>query len=404
MSDLTLIAQKLIDVGWNFSMDTSNLSLLVVKLIVLSLKFINKQCLWDKLFNKQENNNVDWSLIKEEYNAFSDFLFWIPLLELCSWKNVPSEMKSHTVMINMKNALFKAGIDIADDYNTACQLLILHLLHGVPVLYAFETLTCRKLNKNTHNIATTLISNISNVFYKPEDFEEILQYILHDNYIEVNTQQLQERISIINTRQETLKVLSKQHTDSVISSGRPRLRDLLEFSTREKIKLDTTLGTWESYTSYCQLHQFPNILNDVVKQKIYFFAAQTSWPWQDHIETLLGHHGELTSKIVQYPVTKPDLDILHFCIQRMNMNGRAPFKELISFKNKCFINFPLSTFSLMNLTQFLRLYVCIYQNITIWKELWKLQHILFSPQVIKDCEIFVAETPFNALEFLNFFC
>lgn len=403
MSNMTLIVQKLVSTGWNFSMDTTNLSLLIVKLTVLSLKYIDKQKLWEKLFCDSENNHVDWSLIKPDFNAFNDLYFWIPLIEQCYWGNSLADCKNPIIQ-HIKQSLQLAGVDYdPQSYDLACQLLILHLLQGIPVLYAFEQLTCRKFNKDTHHVATILLSNISNILYKPEEYEVVLQEILHNKNIKIHTEVFQEKLDLLNSQQETIKVLSKQNTQSFLSNGRPRLRDLLEFSTKEKTQLDTKLGTWESYQSYCQLHQFPNILNEVTKQKIYFLVSQTKWQWQEHVAAVVGHHGEMTDKIIQYPVMNPDVDILYFCIQRLNVNGRPPFKELLLFKNKCFINFPLSMFQTMNLTQFLRLFVCIYQNEQVWKELWKMQNVLFSPQVIKDCELFSAQNPFPVEDFMRFF-
>jgi hypothetical protein len=85
------------------------------------------------------------------------------------------------------------------------------------------------------------------------------------------------------------------------------------------------------------------------------------------------------------------------------MDGTAPFHEMIEFRNRCFRSFPVSFAQRMNLTQVLRLYVCVYQPNHCWKDLWKLQLGLLSPQIIRDCEAFAETTPFAADAFMALF-
>ena len=82
------------------------------------------------------------------------------------------------------------------------------------------------------------------------------------------------------------------------------------------------------------------------------------------------------------------------------MDGRPPFQQMVDFKNRCFRSFPVSLSQRMTLSQVLRLYVCAYQSPHHWKELWKAQLCLLSPQIIKDCEAFAQEVPFAADAFM----
>lgn len=402
MSDLTLIVQKLVETGFHFSMDTKNLSLLVTKLIVLSLKFVDKQKLWASLFEQSDLNHVDWSLLKPEYNAFSDLYYWIPLIMHCSWEGIERIVDQHLILQHIQHALVEAGIS-SEDYTFMCQLLILHLLEKMSVLGAFEHLISHKMKGSVNHVSAVLLANISNKLFKPEDYETTLCSVLSDTHMRVNVKPLQDKLSMLESQRESIVNLNIQFKKDAYVSSRPRLRDLLDFSASDKVQMDTRLGTWESYVCFCQLHQFPNILNEVSKQKLYFHASQTRWNWKEHLHHVIGPQEEMIQKLSDYPVSKPDLEVLHACIQRMNMNGRPPFTELVLFKNKCFVNYPLTLFSTINLTQFLRLYVCVYQNESVWKELWKMQKMLFSPQVVKDCEKFVNEFVFNVDEFLKFF-
>ena len=50
------------------------------------------------------------------------------------------------------------------------------------------------------------------------------------------------------------------------------------------------------------------------------------------------------------------------------------------------------------------LYVCAYQPPAHWKDLWKMQVNLLSPQIIKDCESYAASVPFAAEPFMHLLC
>jgi hypothetical protein len=183
--------------------------------------------------------------------------------------------------------------------------------------------------------------------------------------------------------------------------GRPRLRDLAIPTEEQKAQLDSAHGTWESYSGFCQLHQFPNVLSETVKSRLYFLAAQTSWDWRPHVQSVLRHDGDLCERVGQFPVSLPDLRVLRQCVEGLRMDGTPPFQEMTDFKNRCFLSFPISLSQRMDLTQVLRLYVCAYQPTAHWKSMWKMQVNLLSPQIIKDCEAFVAANPFAAGPFMQ---
>lgn len=400
MSDVMLIVQKMVDVGWHLSMDTDDLNLLVRKLIVISLRYVRKEELWDGLFSTSERSHVDWSLLKEGFNALGEVFFWLPVLERCGWGEC-FEKKSNAPLRFMKQCLRRAGLDTAN-HDLACRLMLLHLLEGIPVLYAFEMLLCRHYSRNMHAGSAILLANLSDKLYTPEEYSEAVTEIVQG--MQVDVEDFEKMVRVLEDQRKMSKEAALKQVEYLISSGRPRLRDLVQQSTQQKLALDVRLGTWETYTAFCQLHQFPNIMNDVTKQKLYFLASQTRWEWQGYVNRVVGHHGEVGAKVGAYPVSRPDPPVIHSVIQRLSVNGRAPFGGLLEFKKRCFINFPVCQFTAMNLTQFLRLYVCIYQSEGLWKELWRMQGALFSPQVMKDCEAFVASRPFASEDFFSFFC
>ena len=86
------------------------------------------------------------------------------------------------------------------------------------------------------------------------------------------------------------------------------------------------------------------------------------------------------------------------------MDGTAPFKELTDFKNTCFRSFPLSHTQRMTLSDALRLYACAYQPAHCWRDLWKLEISLMSPQISKDVEAFTQRVPFADRAFVSLLC
>jgi hypothetical protein len=181
---------------------------------------------------------------------------------------------------------------------------------------------------------------------------------------------------------------------------RPRLRDKLKTSLlteQRKEQVDSDSGTWDSYTGFCHLHRFPNTLSDRIKRQLYFLAAQTQWEWPQHVCSLIDN-AEIAHKQGQHPVLLPDAQVLHWVIDNLSMDGRAPFNEMMAFKRRCFGSFPVVHVQRMTLTQTLRLYVTAYQAPGVWKDIWKTQAGLLTPQIVRDCEAFVLESPFKAEE------
>lgn len=402
MSDI-LIIQRLIDIGWHFSLDTKNIKELIVKLIVLSLKYINKKKIWEKLFVNKKTNHVDWSLITDEFNALQDLFFWLPVIEKISWVNLPTENENAmSPLTNMKKAIRGAGLESPVAPHLSGHLLILYLLHGIPVLNAFEMMTCRIFKKNTHQSSAIILAHCSDKLHTPEEYEHLFYLLLDLDHIVIETDSFEKQLQYITLQNNSINQFVKKNKEYCSSLSRPRLRDLLKKSNDDKVFMDIRLGTWETYTAFCQLHQFPNILNDVTKQKLYFLASQTQWNWKPYIENLIGGNNELCEKIQLYPVTTPDVEHIYNTIQTLNVNGNPPFDELFAFKKKCFVNFPVSLLQTMNLNLFLRLYVIVYQSLPIWKTLWKMTGTLLSPQIINDCEKFTEENPFNSDGFIHF--
>ena len=395
---LALVAETLVSVGGHYSMDVQNLRELCVKMIILSLKYVNRQAVWASVF---PDAFVDWALVRPNANTLGDLQIWLPLLELFAWENVERLEAHHAPLASMRRAMRAAQIDVGT-WDLPCQLLVLQMLHGIPGLQAFQLMTCRVLKKDTHQNCALLLAALSDTPFTPEVCGAALAGILGDAFVRINVAPLELHLRAATMRRDGLSAALKMKTMSA-HLGRPRLRDRMTVTDEQKVAMDSTLGTWESYTAFCQLHQFPNVLSEMVKVRLYFLASQTAWDWRSQVGFVLHHDGELCDRLGKYPVSRPDLPILHRCVEALAMDGTPPFPEMIDFRNRCFRSFPVSHAQRMNLTQVLRLYVCIYQNPAHWKELWKMQLCLLSPQIIRDCEAFAEQTPFAADAFMPLF-
>jgi hypothetical protein len=395
---LPLIADTMVASGQQFSLDLQDLRALCVKMCVLSFKYVDRRALWARVF---PDAFADWDLVRPNTNTLGDLLMWIPFLELFAWEGLEKHEAAHPPLSNMRKAIRAAGLDVGG-HHLLCQLLILHMLQGVPALQAFQLMTCRCLKRDTQGAAALLLAALSDSPQTPESYEVALAVVLGD-CLKIDTSQLETHLKAAKYRREGLSAALKQKSITAYS-GRPRLRDRATPSEEQKLSMDTTYGTWESYKGFCQLHQFPNVLSENVKARLYFLAAQQTWDWRPHVSAVFRHEGDAADKLRKFPVSKPDLGVLHQVISSLRMDGKAPFRELTEFKNTCFRSFPVSQTHRMTLSEALRLYACAYQPAHCWRDLWKLQISLMSPQISKDCEAFAQRVPFADQAFVSLLC
>lgn len=230
--------------------------------------------------------------------------------------------------------------------------------------------------------------------YTPEQYEATLLFVL--DKCEVDVAALNQIHALIQATLEDRRLSLKLSRMTVIQ-GRPRLRDLVssELKTEErKAQVDTLLDTWESYTGFSYKHRFPPSLSEKVKSKLYFLACQTRWNWAKYVESVLPSGGALCSRVASHPVTQPDLQVILRVLERLSMDGSAPFPQMTEFRKECFQSFPVTAVQRMTLSQILQLYVAAYQSPVIWKTLWKELVGVISVQIIRDIDKFVEKYEF----------
>jgi hypothetical protein len=302
---LALVTDTMIAAAQQYSLDARSMRDLAVKMVILSLKYVDRQKVWARVF---PDAFADWGLVKPQLNTMGDLVVWIPLLELCRWDSVETAEARHPPLACMRKAMRSAGIDVGGA-TLLCQLAVLHMLHGVPSLQAFQMMTCRSTGRDTAQACTQLLAFLSDSPQTPKAWEEALAAVLGD-CLQVNTAPLDQHRKAAEFRKEGLSAALRQKSITACS-GRPRLRDRATPSVDQKVKLDSAHGTWESYVGFCQLHQFPNVLSENVKAKLYFLASQVHWEWRPHVAALLRHGGGIAEKVQKFPVSRPDVGVLH---------------------------------------------------------------------------------------------
>ena len=391
---------RLIQFSDRYNVNQKDVVSLPVKALVLSLKYVNRQTLFSTLF---PFDFADWDLAERTMgvnsNTLGDAETWLTLLSLLDW---PQLTEKHRVGIETQHpplAVIKATLKAhnldSPGWGTACKVLILQLIQGLQCMHAIELLTTRILVRNTHEQTMKLLAALYDTKHLPEDYLKTLSFILCQENLAVDASTLTSTMSMINTQKEEHKLNMKLRSMQMVAL-RPRLRDRLKISLlteQSKEQADCKSGTWDSYNGFCQLHHFPNTLSDRVKRQLYFLAAQTRWDWGECISYLLENE-EIEKRVRQYPVLQADTGVLNWVIDNLSMDGRAPFKEMMAFKGRCFASFPVVHVQRMTLTQILRLYVAAYQAPNVWKDVWRTQIGVLSPQIVRDCEAFVEANAF----------
>lgn len=398
---------RLMQFSDQYNVNQKDVAALPVKALILSLKYIDKQSLFATLF---PDEFADWELAERTlgatHNALGDAETWLCLLSLLDW---PHLTEKHRVDIELKHkplAVIKTNLKAhnldAPGWATACRVLILQMIQGLQSMHAIELLTSRMLCKSTRENTMKLLAALYDTKHTPADYLSTLSHILSPACMTVNELVLSQTLSTIQSQREEHKMNIKLRNMQMVAL-RPRLRDKLKASLlaeQHKEQMDSKTGTWESFTGYCHTHRFPNTLSDKIKRQLYFLAAQTRWDWTRHVNRLI-ESKEIEERVKQLPVQQADVAILNWVIDNMSMDGRPPFKEMMAFKARCFVSFPMVHVQQMTLTQVLRLYISAYQPQNAWKDIWKAQIGMLSPQIIRDCEAFVDSNAFSVESVMN---
>jgi hypothetical protein len=352
------VLQAMLTAGRNYSVNVQDLRALVLKLLVLSVKYVSRRALWGALFDGKDY--VDWELVEAvpmSKNVLGGCAEWLGLLSFCKWDELGKQegeiQAAHPPLHRLRRHMRECALDTGDGgaWTLACRVFILTLVQGLSGMHALEMLTCGAFKRNTHAGCMELLAKQAEHLFTPAQYEAALQFVLAQ--CEVDAKVLEETHALCQATLEDRR-LSLKLSRMTVMEGRPRLRDRVTSVLRteeRKAQVDTQLETWESYTGFGYKHHFPPTLSEKVRSKLYFLASQTRWDWTKYVETVLPCGGPLCSRVAEHPVTQPDLPVILRVIERLSMDGSAPFEQMTEFRKACFQSFPVTHVQRMTLSQ-----------------------------------------------------
>ncbi len=154
----------MINSGAKFSVAVNDLSQLLLKLIVLSVKFVSRKKMWTDLFSSEDY--VDWDLVETQSrkNVLGGCAEWLGLLSFCSWEELAkcetTIQAQHPILQTLRLHMRESNLETGDItvWSLACKIFLLMLIQGLPSLHALEVLTCGVFKQDTHNGCISLLA------------------------------------------------------------------------------------------------------------------------------------------------------------------------------------------------------------------------------------------------------
>lgn len=329
MDPTRTFVETVLVVAQKYSIDVRDIGAVLKKLVVLSVKFVSQQRVWQECFAE---DYVDWDLLSTTMGATRGLLpgvaDWLTLLDFCQWDELckhESTMQVNQPILHGLRAHMKAcALDTGGDkaWTLVAKAFILLLIKGLPSQHSIESLTCRAFKTDTHEACTQLLARQAEHLFAPADYEAALVWLL--GACVTGGRELQQVRAQCQAMQEERRLNLKQ-SRIVVFQGRPRLRDRVAtvFKTEErKAQVDVLLSTWESFQGFSYLHQFPVTLSSRVREVLYFMASQTRWDWRAHLPRVLPSAGPLLTKVASHPVTQPVRGLASLPVNLDDARGR----------------------------------------------------------------------------------
>lgn len=135
---------------------------LLVKLVILSVKYVSKRALWQARFGQ---DYVDWDLVEglpSGKNLFGGCPEWMGLLEFCRWDELSNRKSVEVpgILQALRRHMRECSLDTGDAcaWTLVCKAFLIMLLQGLSSMHALEVLTCRVFKLNTQAGCTMLLA------------------------------------------------------------------------------------------------------------------------------------------------------------------------------------------------------------------------------------------------------
>jgi hypothetical protein len=329
---------------------------------------------------------INWEYIERNLPRL-DCAHWIAMFKYIDFASVP---RDKSVLQNIDRHLKTLNLD---SHDLTCQVFLLKNTNFITSQLGVERLMCECEIPEAYTKSLQFFAMSADAAFDITETTAVFCHIMRK--CRINEAELEKQIQFVSLREEELSTSFRVKQIRMIG-GRPRLRSKLTDIQRD------TRSVFDMYTfiSWGQAIRFPNVFSLHTKYKLYFLMSQVHIPTPlDHVHTIT-RDGFVTNALKTAFVQKPEHDILHKVIISMKLI-EEPFKALQDFRCECMNAFPVTQLNALRLNDMLHLYVCAYQNIAVWKDIWKQLIPLLSHQVIRDVENFVQRKPFNYEAILN---
>ena len=157
------VLQVMLSAGRIYSIAVHDLSSLVLKLTVLSVKYVSKRALWSTRFGE---DYVHWELVESviHKNILGGCAEWLGLLSFCRWDDLGKHegeiQSSHPPLLTLRKHMRDCNLDVGDGtaWTLVCKMFLLMLIQGLSSMHALDVLTCEIFKRNTQPGCTMLLA------------------------------------------------------------------------------------------------------------------------------------------------------------------------------------------------------------------------------------------------------
>jgi hypothetical protein len=361
--------------------------------IVLSLKDVHAKTIVADL---QLNMYVDWDqhnlTANRAHNVFggsnTDWIKLVAFLSELPEQILDAKSTVPKVLRNYYEMLHTAGIKLSFPA-AAC----IFLLTNIKQLQTKNIVTdyCRiVLGQQVASEMTSFVSLQADTRFNVEDYSAGITWILSRCNVQ---KQFEHELQHYTQSQDSIQNKMKQHMLQV-TSGRPRLKDRLQFNSAETSKRTVASVTQEAqdcFNGWCTRVRFPNNINVWLRQKLYFLQCQT-FDSQEHIRQMLS--ADVADNVCNCKISVPEKAVINAVISRLLFH-KQPFQELLLFRQDACHGFAQVQKQQLTYPLLLQLYTAAYQPKKAWKDHWL--HIMptISHTIITHVQKFVDEHPVN---------
>ena len=247
------------------------------------------------------------------------------------------------------------------DICSSAKLFLLMNVMGLTSFVAMERFLIDMFDGNMRNRSLQFISKSVDHKFNTEDYDEIISSIVSSCYL---TQEFMHNINIYMTMKENSKIEMKQKIMK-LHRGRPRLKNLIQHQTDEKIRTMYNMNSFDSWLNYVR---FPNTISKRTRFMTYMIMSMPTLNHKEYIEKIL--NSDMAHNILKTPIANPDLLIIQKIIDMVSYKKQA-FEELVMFRMECLGSLSVNAMRQCTLTKLFQLYLCAYQCKHIWKECWR---------------------------------